>query len=258
MNNVRAKKHLGQHFLKDEGIALNIVKSLTNKCGCKKVLEVGPGMGVLTKYLLQESSFETYVIDIDRESISYLQNKYPSLGDRIIAGDFLRIDFDQYFNEPFLVIGNYPYNISTEILFKILDNRNKVPEVVGMFQKEVAERIASKPGNKIYGIVTVLLQAFYDIDYLFTVNENVFDPPPKVKSGVIRLTRNNTQQLGCDEKLFTRVVKATFGQRRKMVRNGIKQFKLKAEFLTHPFLTQRPEQLSVKDFVELTNMLDKS
>lgn len=256
--NVRAKKHLGQHFLKDEDIALQIVKGLTNKSGCKKVLEVGPGMGVLTKYLLEEKSFETYVIDIDRESISFLQKKYPLLGDRIIAGDFLQIEFNKYFSEPFLVIGNFPYNISTEILFKVLDNRNQVPEVVGMFQKEVAERIASKPGNKVYGIVSVLLQAFYDIEYLFTVEPEVFDPPPKVRSGVIRLIRNTTQQLDCDEKLFIRVVKATFGQRRKMVRNGIKQFKLKAEFITHPFLTQRPEQLSVKDFVELTNMLDKS
>ncbi|MBI2271782.1 MAG: 16S rRNA (adenine(1518)-N(6)/adenine(1519)-N(6))-dimethyltransferase RsmA [Bacteroidetes bacterium] len=258
MMNVRAKKHLGQHFLKDEDIALQIVKGLTNKSGCKKVLEVGPGMGVLTKYLLEEKSFETYVIDIDRESISFLQKKYPLLGDRIIAGDFLQIEFNKYFSEPFLVIGNFPYNISTEILFKVLDNRNQVPEVVGMFQKEVAERIASKPGNKVYGIVSVLLQAFYDIEYLFTVEPEVFDPPPKVRSGVIRLIRNTTQQLDCDEKLFIRVVKATFGQRRKMVRNGIKQFKLKAEFITHPFLTQRPEQLSVKDFVELTNMLDKS
>lgn len=258
MKDVRAKKHLGQHFLKDEDIALNIVKGLTNKTGCKKVLEVGPGMGVLTKYLLEEKSFETYVIDIDRESISFLQKKYPLLGDRIIAGDFLQIDFNKYFSEPFLVIGNFPYNISTEILFKVLDNRNQVPEVVGMFQKEVAERIASKPGNKVYGIVSVLLQAFYDIEYLFTVEPEVFDPPPKVRSGVIRLTRNATQHLDCDEILFTKVVKATFGQRRKMIRNGLKQFKLKEEFKSHPFLAMRAEQLSVKDFVELTNMLDKS
>lgn len=258
MKDVRAKKYLGQHFLKDEDIALNIVKGLTNKSGCKKVLEVGPGMGVLTKYLLEEKSFETYVVDIDRESISFLQKKYPLLEDRIIAGDFLQMEFNQYFNEPFLVIGNFPYNISTEILFKVLDNRNQVPELVGMFQKEVAERIASKPGNKVYGIVSVLLQAFYDIEYLFTVEPEVFDPPPKVRSGVIRLIRNTTQQLGCDEKLFVRAVKATFGQRRKMIRNGLKQFKLRKEFISHPFLTMRAEQLSVKDFVELTNMLDKS
>jgi len=254
--NVRAKKYLGQHFLKDEDIAFNIVSSLTNVSSCNKVLEVGPGMGVLTNYLLKNKSFETYVIDIDKESILYLQNKYPLLGNRIILGDFLQLDFNQHFNEPFLVIGNFPYNISTEILFKIVDNKNLVPEVVGMFQKEVAERIASKPGRKAYGIVSVLLQAFYDIDYLFTVNEDVFDPPPRVKSGVIRLTRNTTQQLACNEKHFTRVVKATFGQRRKMIRNGLKQFKLKPEFTTHPFLTQRAEQLSVSDFVELTNMVE--
>jgi 16S rRNA (adenine1518-N6/adenine1519-N6)-dimethyltransferase len=254
---VRAKKHLGQHFLKDEEIALRIVKSLTNKPGCKKVLEVGPGMGVLTKYLLQETSFETYVIDIDRESISFLQQKYPALGDRIISGDFLNMDLSKHFTEPFAVIGNFPYNISTEILFKVLENRNLVPEIVGMFQKEVAERIASKPGNKVYGIVSVLLQAFYDIDYLFTVEPNVFEPPPKVRSGVIRLTRNATQQLACDEKLFTRVVKAGFGQRRKMLRNGLKQFKLKEEFTSNRFLTERAERLSVNDFVELTNMIER-
>jgi len=256
MTDVRAKKHLGQHFLKDEQIAQNIVKGLIHKERYKKVLEVGPGMGVLTKYLLNVSSFETTIIDIDRESIAYLQKQFPQLENRIISGDFLHLDFSKYFTEPFAVIGNFPYNISTEILFKVLDNRNQVPEVVGMFQKEVAERIASKPGNKVYGIVSVLLQAFYDIDYLFTVDEHVFNPPPKVKSGVIRLTRNSTQQLDCNEKLFVRVVKAGFGQRRKMLRNGLRQFKFKPEFISNRFLTERAERLSVKDFVELTNMIE--
>ena len=254
---VRAKKHLGQHFLKDEEIALRIVKRLTNRAGYKKVLEVGPGMGVLTKYLLQDTTFETHVIDIDRESISFLQEKYPQLGDRIILGDFLEIDFAKYFSEPFAVIGNYPYNISTQILFKVYDNREQVPEVVGMFQKEVAERIASKPGNKTYGIISVLLQSYYDIEYLFTVDEHVFDPPPKVKSGVIRLTRNSTTKLDCDEALFVRVVKAGFGQRRKMLRNGLKQFKFKEDFISNRFLTERAERLSVNDFVELTNMIER-
>ncbi|MCC6691211.1 MAG: 16S rRNA (adenine(1518)-N(6)/adenine(1519)-N(6))-dimethyltransferase RsmA [Bacteroidia bacterium] len=254
--NVRAKKYLGQHFLKDETIAQKIVAALGNAFGCSKVLEVGPGMGVLTNYLLPERSFETYVIDIDKESVEFLKQKFTEMNDRIILGDFLQLNFQKYFPEPLAVIGNFPYNISTEILFKILDNRDCVPGVVGMFQKEVAERIASKPGSKIYGVTSVLLQAYYSIDYLFTVDEHVFDPPPKVKSGVIRLTRNKTQQLTCNEKLFVRVVKACFNQRRKMIRNGIKQFKLKSGFESHPFLTLRPERLSVNDFVELTNMVE--
>lgn len=253
---VRAKKHLGQHFLKDEKIAEDIVKSLKHVSSYKKVLEVGPGMGVLTKYLLKESAYETHIIDIDRESIAYLKQNYPALENRIIEGDFLKLDFRGLFNdEPFAVIGNFPYNISTEILFTVLDHKNQVPEVVGMFQKEVAERIAAKPRNKTYGITSVLLQAFYDIDYLFTVDETVFNPPPRVKSAVIRLTRNAVQQLDCDEKLFKQVVKAGFNQRRKTLRNSIKAFKLKPEFLDHKYLTQRAEELSVSDFVALTNMV---
>lgn len=253
---VRAKKHLGQHFLKDETIAQQIVDGLKHTSLYNKVLEVGPGMGVLTKYLINQSGFETYIIDIDRESIAYLKQNFPTLQNRIIEGDFLKLDFSKLFSgERFAVIGNFPYNISTEILFRILDHKNLVPEVVGMFQKEVAERIAAKPKNKTYGITSVLLQAFYDIEYLFTVNENVFNPPPKVKSAVIRLTRNNIQQLGCDEKLFKRVVKAGFNQRRKTLRNSIKAFKLKPEFLNHNYLNQRAEELSVADFVALTNML---
>ena len=254
-NEVRAKKHLGQHFLKDETIAQEIVKSLKHKHLYKKVLEVGPGMGVLTKYLIIEPDFETHIIDIDWDSIAYLKKHFPVLENRIIEGDFLKLDFNNLFNnEPFAVIGNFPYNISTEILFKVLEHKNQVPEVVGMFQKEVAERIASKPRNKTYGITSVLLQAFYDIEYLFTVNENVFDPPPRVKSAVIRLTRNAVQQLDCNEKLFKQMVKAGFNQRRKTLRNSIKAFKLKPEFLDHKYLTQRAEELSVADFVSLTNI----
>jgi len=255
---VRAKKHLGQHFLKDETIALDIVKSLKHISLYKTVLEVGPGMGVLTKYLLNEKEFETFVIDIDRESIAYLKKEFPALENKIIEGDFLHLNFTNFFNnKPFAVIGNFPYNISTEILFKILDHKNQVPEVVGMFQKEVAERIASKPRNKTYGVTSVLLQAFYNIEYLFTVNENVFNPPPKVKSAVIRLTRNDLQQLNCDEKLFKQLVKAGFNQRRKTLRNSIKAFQIKPEFLNHKYLTQRAEELSVADFVALANMIQK-
>lgn len=257
-NQVRAKKHLGQHFLKDEKIALDIVKSLKHTDSYNKVLEVGPGMGVLTKYLLKEIDYEIHIIDIDRESIAFLKQTYPALENRIIEGDFLKLDFKGLFNdEPFAVIGNFPYNISTEILFTVLDHKNQVPEVVGMFQKEVAERIAAKPRNKTYGITSVLLQAFYDIDYLFTVDETVFNPPPRVKSAVIRLTRNAVQQLDCDEKLFKQVVKAGFNQRRKTLRNSIKAFKLKPEFLDHKYLTQRAEELSVADFVALTNMIQR-
>lgn len=257
--NVRAKKHLGQHFLTDEKIALDIVKALKHTDLYKQVLEVGPGMGVLTKYLINETNFETHIIDIDRESIAYLKKNYPSLENRIIDGDFLKLDFTTLFNnEPFAVIGNFPYNISTEILFKILDHKNQVPEVVGMFQKEVAERIASKPKNKTYGITSVLLQAYYDIEYLFTVNENVFNPPPRVKSAVIRLTRNKVEKLDCNEKLFKQLVKAGFNQRRKTLRNSIRAFKLKAEFADNIYLSKRAEELSVADFVALTNMMENS
>ncbi len=255
---VRAKKHLGQHFLKDETIALDIVKSLKHTSLYNIVLEVGPGMGVLTKYLINEKEFETVIIDIDRESIAYLKKEFPVLENKIIEGDFLQLDFNNLFNnKPFAVIGNFPYNISTEILFKVLDHKNQVPEVVGMFQKEVAERIASKPRNKTYGVTSVLLQAFYNIEYLFTVNETVFNPPPKVKSAVIRLTRNDAQQLNCDEKLFKQLVKAGFNQRRKTLRNSIKAFQIKPEFLNHKYLTQRAEELSVTDFVALANMIQK-
>lgn len=256
-DSVRAKKQFGQHFLTDETIAEDIVKSLTSTNLYNVVLEVGPGMGVLTKYLITKTDFETYVIDIDRDSIAYLKKHFPILQDKIIEGDFLALDLQKLFdNKPFAVIGNFPYNISTEILFTVLDHKNLVPEVVGMFQKEVAERIAAKPRNKTYGITSVLLQAFYDIEYLFTVHENVFNPPPKVKSAVIRLKRNDVQQLDCNEKLFKQIVKTGFNQRRKTLRNSIKSFKLKPEFTNHPYLAQRAEELSVADFVALTNMIE--
>jgi 16S rRNA (adenine1518-N6/adenine1519-N6)-dimethyltransferase len=251
---VKAKKHLGQHFLKDENIAKKIVDSLTHT-GFSKVLEVGPGMGVLTKYLLSDARIETSVIDIDTESIAWLKVNFPSLEGRIISADFLEYPFEKTFSEPFAIIGNFPYNISTQILFKVLDHRNSIPEVVGMFQKEVAERLASKPGNKTYGIISVLIQAWYSIEYLFTVSEHVFQPPPKVKSAVIRLRRNASQGLGCDEALFVRVVKTAFNQRRKTLRNSLRSMIHDESILGHPFFALRAERLSVKDFVELTLLL---
>jgi 16S rRNA (adenine1518-N6/adenine1519-N6)-dimethyltransferase len=251
---VKAKKHLGQHFLKDENIARKIVDSL-GYTGYSKVLEVGPGMGVLTKYLIEDKRIETWVIDIDTESVVFLEENFPSLSGRILSADFLAYPFEKTFNEPFAIIGNFPYNISTQILFKVLEHRNSIPEVVGMFQKEVAERIASKPGNKTYGILSVLLQAWYKIDYLFTVHEQVFQPPPKVKSAVIRLTRNTQQDLGCDEALFVRVVKAAFNQRRKTLRNALRSMIHDESILSHPFFALRAETLSVKDFVELSLLL---
>lgn len=253
---VKAKKELGQHFLKDEQIAADIVASLTLKNTYSKVLEIGPGMGVLTQFLLQNKSYETSIIDIDAESINYLQLRFPELKERIINGDFLRIDLHQFFKEPFAIIGNFPYNISSQILFKVLDYRNQIPEVVGMFQKEVAERIASQPGKKIYGILSVFMQAYYDISYLFTVPEHVFQPPPKVKSGVIRCIRNQRKQLDCNETLFVTVVKTGFNQRRKTLRNALKSL-IKGANFEHPFLSKRAEELSVENFIELTNCIEK-
>lgn len=250
MTVVRAKKNLGQHFLTDLNIARKIVGSLT--AGSTKVLEIGPGMGVLTQYLFQSESFETIALDIDRESIDFLKNKFPQFANQIVYGDFLKSDLAQLVGlGSYSIIGNFPYNISSQIFFKVLDHRNQVDEVVCMLQKEVAQRLASKAGSKEYGILSVLLQAFYSIDYLFTVQEHVFDPPPKVKSAVIRLKRNDVQQLPCDEVLFKQLVKAGFNQRRKMLRNSIKPF-LKDQGFSHPFLEKRPEQLSVDDFIELT------
>lgn len=252
---VRAKKHLGQHFLTDENIAAKIAESLSPEGKYRKVLEVGPGMGVLTKYLLERTDIETWVVEIDRDSVQYLNEHYPQLHGRIIADDFLRKEFTEFFSEPTAVIGNFPYNISTQILFRVLDFKDSVPEVVGMFQKEVAQRIAEKPGSKTYGITSVLLQAWYDIEYLFTVPPTVFSPPPKVQSAVIRLRRNNVNDLGCDAKLFTQVVKAAFNQRRKQLRNSLHAFKFKPGEESNPIFTLRPERLSVEEFVQLVNLV---
>ena len=250
---VKPKKHLGQHFLKDQNIAANIAKALTSHGNYKDVLEVGPGTGVLTQFLLQKD-YSVHAIEMDSESVVYLKQNFIQLTDNLIEGDFLKLDFDTITEGPLCVIGNFPYNISSQIFFKVLDNREKVPECVGMIQKEVADRIAAPPGSKTYGILSVLLQAFYDIDYLFKVPPGVFHPPPKVDSAVIRLRRNETANLDCDEKLFKRVVKAAFNQRRKTLRNALKSF----TFATAPdehLLTLRAERLSVADFVHITKCI---
>ncbi|MDJ0645312.1 MAG: 16S rRNA (adenine(1518)-N(6)/adenine(1519)-N(6))-dimethyltransferase RsmA [Flavobacteriaceae bacterium] len=251
---VRAKKHLGQHFLQDENIAKKIADSLTGN-SYDQVLEIGPGMGVLTKYLL-ERDFTTYVIEIDTESVAYLKAHYRNLADRIISEDFLKIDFDGHFGDrPIAIIGNFPYNISSQIVFKTLENRHRIPEFAGMFQKEVAQRITEKPGSKTYGILSVLTQAFYEADYLFTVSPSVFNPPPKVDSGVIRLTRKANYTLPVDEGLFFKVVKTAFNQRRKMLRGSLKSFKLSEKLREDTIFAQRPEQLSVQDFISLTQKI---
>lgn len=253
---VKAKKHLGQHFLTDQNICRKIAVQFGAHQGCRKVLEIGPGMGALTTYLLEDPNNDVWVMDIDTESIAYLQQHFPQLDGKIISADFLKLKIETLFgNQPFAVVGNFPYNISSQILFKCLEHRNQIPEIMGMFQKEVAERVAEKPGTKTYGILSVLLQAFYDISYCFTVDEHVFNPPPKVKSGVIRLTRNDRDKLPCDEKFFIQVVKACFNQRRKMIRNSVKPFLL-GNVVDHRFLETRPEQLSVEDFIELTLLLE--
>lgn len=253
---VRAKKHLGQHFLKDKGICEKIANQLSNHQNCKNVIEIGPGMGALSDFLIARGDLNLWLLDVDTESIDYLRNRYTELSDRIILGDFLRMDLKELMGtESFCVVGNFPYNISTQILFKCLEHRNQIPEIMGMFQKEVAVRVAEKPGSKEYGITSVLLQAFYDIHYCFTVDEHVFIPPPKVKSGVIRCTRNNREDLGCDEKLFFQVVKMAFNQRRKTLRNSLKQM-LKGRELPTIFTNERPEKLSVDQFIELTKFIE--
>lgn len=253
---VRPKKHLGQHFLKDASVSQRLANEIQPNGRYRKVLEIGPGMGALTTFLLQRDDFETSVIEIDTESVDYLYEHFPQLHGRIFSSDFLHIDPRQLMgNEPFAVVGNFPYNISSQILFRVLAFRDHVPEVVGMFQKEVAERVATGPGSKAYGIISVLLQAFYDIEYLFTVNEDVFIPPPKVKSGVIRLKRNSTSRLDCDEALFIRVVKMGFGQRRKTLRNSLKPMLSEHPGVLEKFpelFARRPETLSVADFVFIT------
>ena len=255
MNKVKPKKALGQHFLTDETIAARIAATLDDYKGMP-VLEVGPGMGVLTKYLL-DYGHDVTAVEIDEESVDYLNHNFPSLHGRILGDDFLKMNLAKVMGDrQFCVIGNYPYNISSQIFFKVLDYKDLIPCCSGMLQKEVAERLAAAPGSKVYGILSVLLQAWYDVEYLFTVNENVFNPPPKVKSGVIRMKRNDVTQLGCDEKLFRTIVKTTFGQRRKTLRNSI--LGLLPRGCVLPDLQvwgQRPEQLSVQEFINLTNVV---
>ena len=255
MSEVRAKKALGQHFLTDLNIARKIASSLSGGSAENpdKVLEVGCGMGVLTQYLLEREDIVTYGAEIDSESVEYLHAHYPAFAERLTEGDFLKMDLREQYGDRLKIIGNFPYNISSQIFFKVLENRDIVPECVGMIQREVAVRLAEPPGSKEYGIISVLLQAWYDIEYLFTVGEKVFNPPPKVKSAVIRLVRNSVTKLDCDEQLFIKVVKASFGQRRKMLRNSLKAAFGNFEGREHRFFTMRAEQLSVADFVELTN-----
>lgn len=249
---VRAKKHLGQHFLTDKNICKKIADQFRYHQGCKRALEIGPGTGALTEYLLQQPETELTVMDVDIESIEYLQEHFSVLEGRIFKKDFLKVNIEEVMGtEPFAVVGNFPYNISSQILFRCLDYRNQIPEIMGMFQKEVAERVAEKPGSKQYGIISVILQAFYDIEYCFTVDEHVFNPPPKVKSGVIRCTRNERKELPCDEKMFMQVVKAGFNQRRKTLRNSLKKLVNNPDF-QHEYLSLRPEVLSVEQFIELT------
>lgn len=248
---VKAKKNLGQHFLKDLDAAKQIADLMSGHGGYQHVLEIGPGMGVLTQFLLQHQEYETSVVEIDRESVDYLNVHFPQLGDKIHSGDFLRINLTTFFDgKKFGIVGNFPYNISSQILFKTLENRDLVPELTGMFQKEVAVRIASKPGNKDYGILSVLLQAFYDIEYCFSLGPEVFSPPPKVNSGVIRLKRNDVAQLECDEKRFFAIVKMGFNQRRKTLRNALRALQLP----DNPYMDKRAEQLGVADFIELAKL----
>lgn len=255
MNFVHPKKHFGQHFLRDENIARKICESLTLHKNYKQVLEIGPGTGVLTKYLFESENFHTTLIEIDKDAYDFLNEKFPEFQQNIIYGDFLQFDISGRFKEPFAIIGNFPYNISTQILFKVLETRDLIPEIVGMFQKEVAQRIASPPGSKQYGILSVLLQAFYDIDYLFTVSEHVFYPPPKIKSAVIRLRRNEVEKLNCDEKLFVEIVKKAFNQRRKTLRNALSSFNSEKTKLSDAIFNKRAEQLSVDEFVEITRII---
>lgn len=255
---VRPKKSLGQHFLKDLNIAERIVESLELKQADNIVLEIGPGTGVLTQFLSKKENVSLFLSEIDRESIAYLKEHYPLLKDKIVEGDFLEMDLEAKFNAPIDIIGNFPYNISSQIFFKVLDHRNQVNQVVCMLQKEVADRIASPHGNKTYGILSVLLQAYYDIEYLFKVPPGVFFPPPKVMSAVIRLKRNSRLSLGCDEVLFKKLVKQGFNNRRKTLRNALKILNLPAQILTHPLLDKRAEQLAVSDFIFLTQSVEQS
>ena len=259
MKQVRPKKNLGQHFLTDLNIAKRIADTV-DACPEIPVLEVGPGMGVLTQFLMEKPRL-TKVVEIDSESVAYLNERFPRLRDNILGEDFLRMDLTKVFDgKQFVLTGNYPYDISSQIFFKMLDNKDLIPCCTGMIQREVALRMASAPGNKAYGILSVLTQAWYDVEYLFTVDETVFNPPPKVKSAVIRMTRNETTDLGCDEKLFKRLVKTVFNQRRKMLRVSMRPMfaghSVTDGFFAHDIMTRRPEQLTIEEFVELTNMVD--
>lgn len=252
---MKAKKSYGQHFLHREDLAEQIANSLTRTEEYQRVLEVGPGQGMLTKYLL-EQDYALTVVEADRDMVAYLQKHYPQLKEDIISEDFLKIKPELFLGDaPFAIIGNFPYNISSQILFKMLDYKDQVPELVGMFQKEVAERVVAEPGSKIYGVISILIQAWYEGEYLFEVDKTAFNPPPKVQSAVIRLHRRRTPILDCDEKLFRRIVKQTFSQRRKMLRNTMKSFIKDHPMLQEPFFQQRPERLSVQDFISLTKRI---
>lgn len=256
---VQPKKQLGQHFLVDENICRKIVAQYTNVSGNHKVLEIGPGMGAITKYFLQQDGINLEVMEIDTESVAYLSENYEALAGKIHSDDFLKADLSTFFEgKPFAVVGNFPYNISSQILFHCLDYRNHIPEIMGMFQKEVAERVAEPPGSKQYGILSVMMQTYYDIEYCFTVSEKVFNPPPKVKSGVIRCIRNERESLPVNESLYAQVVKATFNQRRKTIRNGLKAVVDVSLLPDHPFLRQRAETLSVDEFIELTQLVEEA
>lgn len=254
MDHIRPKKYLGQHFLKDDNLANKIVNSLSGDVS--NILEIGPGEGILTKYLLQLKDTQIVVVEIDSDAVKFLIKEYPLLKDKIIEGDFLKTNFRDFFTEPFAIIGNFPYNISSQLLFRILENKNLIPEVICMLQKEVAERISSPPGNKQYGILSVFLQAYYDIKLLFNVSESVFFPPPNVKSAVISLRRNSRNTLNCDEALFFKTVKTAFNQRRKTMRNSLLRLVNDKSNLSDPIFNKRPEQLSVDDFVYVTGIID--
>lgn len=256
MGLVKPKKFLGQHFLKDLSIAKDIADTV-DECPGLPILEVGPGMGVLTQFLMEKGR-EVKVVELDFESVAYLRENFPALEGNIIEDDFLKLKLEKLFDgRPFLLTGNYPYNISSQIFFKMLDYKDLIPCCTGMIQKEVAERIAAGPGSKTYGILSILIQAWYKVEYLFTVHEHVFNPPPKVKSAVIRMTRNETKELGCNERLFKLIVKTTFNQRRKTLRNSISSILEKGNPLSNdPVFNKRPEQLSVQEFIELTNRVE--
>lgn len=254
MNKLKPKKHLGQHFLNDENIAQSITDLLSAEA--RKVVEIGPGMGVLTKYLLQKD-IDLKLVELDKDSIIYLILHFPAIEKSIIEADFLQVDLQTTFNSPFSIIGNFPYNISSQILFTIFENKNQIPEVVGMFQKEVAERVVAKKGKQ-RGILSVFLQAYYDVEYCFTVDEHVFNPPPKVQSGVIKLNRNNVKELPCEEQKFKQIVKAGFNQRRKTLRNALKSFSLKDDLRIERLMQKRAEELSVEDWVAITLACQKN